>query len=188
MKARCRIVSIVLSNRWMSLHHTAPSCAVDMLSTSPGTRRGSQAGETDVFTRAPKFDFVQSNRREVTFGCDKWRQGHHMTSPIAHYLTSCCWPNEGADDRPQGKGSTTTLALTSLLSLRFLKISIHNHETAATPEVCHWLYLTCNSVPASDTREDLTVYGERSGQVKVRSHLRPQGRCSRARPAQLRTQ
>lgn len=170
MKARCRIVSIALSNRWMSLNHTAPSCAVDMLSTSPGTRRGSQAGETDVFTHAPTFDFVQTNKREVTFGCDKWRQGHHMTSPIAHYLTSCCWPNEGADDRPQGRGSTTTLALTSLLSLRFLKISIHNHMR----QELHLKSVTGCTLPAIVSPLQTPGKTSRSmgkGQVRSRSGL-----------------
>ncbi|XP_064450216.1 Golgi-associated RAB2 interactor protein 4 [Mirounga angustirostris] len=161
-------------------YHTAHSASgVGMFNTTMGKlQRQLHKGEYDIFKYAPIFesDFIQITKRgEVIDVHNRVRMvtvGIASTSPIlplpdvmllARPATGC-EEHSGRGQATKGKGrkASKTLELTRLLPLKFVRISIHDHEKQqlrlkfATGRSC---YLQLS--PPLDAREDLFAYWEK---------------------------
>ncbi|KAB0343781.1 hypothetical protein FD754_020707 [Muntiacus muntjak] len=161
-------------------YHTAQSGAgAGLFTTTRGKlQRQLRKGEYDIFKYAPIFesDFIQITKRgEVIDVHNRVRMvtvGIASTSPLLPLpdVMLLARPATGCDDHA-GRGQATktksrkaakTLELTRLLPLKFVRISIHDHEKQqlrlkfATGRSCY-LHLC----PPLDSREDLFTYWEK---------------------------
>ncbi|XP_021538220.1 protein FAM71A [Neomonachus schauinslandi] len=161
-------------------YHTAHSASgVGMFNTTMGKlQRQLHKGEYDIFKYAPIFesDFIQITKRgEVIDVHNRVRMvtvGIASTSPIlplpdvmllARPATGCEeQAGRGRATKGKGRKASKTLELTRLLPLKFVRISIHDHEKQqlrlkfATGRSC---YLQLS--PPLDAREDLFAYWEK---------------------------
>ncbi|XP_027790669.1 Golgi-associated RAB2 interactor protein 4 [Marmota flaviventris] len=158
-------------------YYTAQSgSGVGMFNTTMGKlQRQLYKGEYDIFKYAPIFesDFIQITKRgEVIDVHNRVRMvtvGIACTSPIlplpdVMLLARPAAGHEGLAGRTKGKGrkSAKTMELTRLLPLKFVRISIHDHDKQqlrlkfATGRSCY-----LQLCPPLDAREDLFAYWEK---------------------------
>ncbi|XP_032175084.1 protein FAM71A, partial [Mustela erminea] len=165
-------------------YHTAHSASrVGMFNTAMGKlQRQLRKGEYDLFKYAPMLesDFVQVTKRgEVVDVHNRVRMmtvGIASTSPIlplpdvlllARPATGCeQYSDQGQATKGKGRKASTTLELTRLLPLKFVRLSVHDREKQmlrlkfATGRSC---YLQLS--PPLDAQEDLFPYWESIIQV-----------------------
>ncbi|CAH6789667.1 Golgi-associated RAB2 interactor protein 4 [Phodopus roborovskii] len=163
-------------------YYTAQSgSGVGMFNTAMGKlQRQLYKGEYDIFKYAPIFesDFIQITKRgEVIDVHNRVRMvtvGIACTSPILPLpdVMLLARPAPGCEELPgHGRGQTTkgknrkavkTLELTRLLPLKFVRISVHNHEKQqlrlkfATGRSCY-----LQLCPPLEGRDDLFTYWEK---------------------------
>ncbi|XP_059002891.1 uncharacterized protein LOC131815217 [Mustela lutreola] len=165
-------------------YHTAHSASrVGMFNTAMGKlQRQLRKGEYDLFKYAPMLesDFVQVTKRgEVVDVHNRIRMmtvGIASTSPslplpdvllLARPATGCeQYSDQGHATKGKGRKASTTLELTRLLPLKFVRLSVHDREKQmlrlkfATGRSC---YLRLS--PPLDAQEDLFPYWESIIQV-----------------------
>ncbi|XP_007944598.1 protein FAM71B [Orycteropus afer afer] len=162
-------------------YYTAHSYhSMGVFNTSMGDlqRQLNKGGEYDIFKYAPMFesDFIQiSKKGEVIDVHNRVRMvtvGIASTSPIlplpdvmllARPAKVC--ENQVGHSRPtkgRGRKTTKTLELTRLLPLKFVKISIHDHEKQQLRlKLATGRTFYLQLCPSSDAREDLFSYWEK---------------------------
>ncbi|XP_044929157.1 protein FAM71A-like [Mustela putorius furo] len=179
-----RLCSQLINMESLTPYHRAHSASrVGMFNTAMGKlQRQLRKGEYDLFKYAPMLesDFVQVTKRgEVVDVHNRVRMmtvGIASTSPIlplpdvlllARPATGCeQYSDQGQATKGKGRKASTTLELTRLLPLKFVRLSVHDREKQmlrlkfATSRSC---YLRL-SLPL-DAQEDLFPYWESIIQV-----------------------
>ncbi|XP_062943743.1 Golgi-associated RAB2 interactor protein 3 [Cynocephalus volans] len=169
-----------MSSEYLLPHYTARSYrSMGVFSTSMGDlqRQLYKEGEYEIFKYAPMFesDFIQITKKgeviDVHNRVGMVTVGITSTSPVLPLpdvlllaRPKVCEENGRCGRSAKGGGRRTakTLELTRLLPLKFVKISIHNHER----QQLRLKLATGRSVylqlcPSSDAREDLFSYWEK---------------------------
>ncbi|XP_006902045.1 PREDICTED: protein FAM71B [Elephantulus edwardii] len=162
-------------------YYTANSyCSKGMFNTSMGDlqRQLYRGGEYDIFKYAPMFesDFIQISKKGEVIDIHNHVQmvtmGIASTSPVLPLPdvmlvarpARVCENHNGCSQPTQKRGrkSTTTLELTRLLPLNFVKISIHNREKQQLRlKLATGRTFYLQLCPSSDGREDLFCYWEK---------------------------
>uniref|UniRef100_A0A8C9DHE8 Golgi associated RAB2 interactor family member 3 n=1 Tax=Prolemur simus TaxID=1328070 RepID=A0A8C9DHE8_PROSS len=170
-----------MSSECLLPYYTAQSYrSMGVFNTSMGDlqRQLYKGGEYDIFKYAPMFesDFIQiSKKGEVIDVHNRVRMvtvGIASTSPILPLPdvmllarpAKICEEHARQGWFPKGRGRKTakTLELTRLLPLKFVKISIHNHEKQQLRlKLATGRTFYLQLCPSSDAREDLFFYWEK---------------------------
>ncbi|NIG60054.1 hypothetical protein BU61_7549 [Pontoporia blainvillei] len=169
-------------------HYTANSYrSVGTFSTSMGDlqRQLYKGGEYDIFKYAPMFesDFIQISKKGEVIDLHNHVQmvtvGIASTSPLLPLpdVMLLARPTEACEEHVRyaritkggGRKPVKTLELTRLLPLKFVKISIHDHEKQRLRlKLATGRTFYLQLCPSSDAREDLFFYW-----VKLVYLLRP---------------
>ncbi|XP_064134233.1 Golgi-associated RAB2 interactor protein 3-like [Loxodonta africana] len=170
-----------MSNEYVLPYYTAHSyrsMGVFNISMGDLQRQLYKGGEYDIFKYSPMFesDFIQiSKKGQVIDVHNRVRMvtvGITSTSPILPLPdimllarpARVCEEHAGYGQPTKGRGgkATKTLELTRLLPLKFVKISIHDHEKQQLRlKLATGRTFYLQLCPSSDAREDLFCYWEK---------------------------